>query len=608
MRHKPRTARERRPGLFLFSNILETTDSSPGRLPPMETVEMASVDLSLSGLASGFDWKSVVEQLTQLERTPQTRLRAEQDATNLRASAYKSIQTQVSNLRARSEALKSTDLFNARAANTSDSAVATATAGPGAAVGSYVLNVTKLSKAAAQQGSVNVGSALSAGDDVSGLVLKDAGFSTAVSAGNITVNGRSVAIAETDTLQDVFDKISTATFGEVTGSYSSDNDQITLNSTGPLILGSGTDTSNFLQVAKLYNTVSGNGPVTSATKLGSVRQNTALDSANFATPLTGGSAGKFKVNGVEISFDTAADKVSDVLKRINDSGAGVMAGYDVVNDRFILTNKKGGDVGMALEDVSGNFLAATGLASGTLARGQDMAYTINDGPSLTARGNTITEESSGIPGLTVNVVKAGTATIGVSSDSARIKSAINDFIAEYNSTQTLIDSRTASTIDSSGKVSSSVLAGDSDAGDIAGRLRRLSYGDVEGLSGTLNRLEKLGITTNGQDNKISLSDPGKLDAALATNLSDVRDFFTNSTTGLATKLVKYMDTMVGDDGVLIQKQKLFTDQSTSVDKQVADQERMVQVRRQQLIDGFVAMETAQSKSNAQLSYLQKNFK
>ncbi len=575
---------------------------------------MASADLSLSGLASGFDWKTVVDQLTQIERTPQARLAADQDTLKLRNSAYQSIQSQMSNLRARITTLSSPDLFNKRASITSDPAVDTATAGTGSAVGSYVVNVTRLSKAAIQQGSSDVGGNLSATSDVSGLVLKNAGFATAISAGTFTVNGKAVTIADGDTLQQVFDKIDAATTGTVTGAYDPVTDRISLNSSGALILGSSTDTSNFLQAAKLYNTPGGTGPVTSATKLGSVRQNTPLVSSNFAspivggTPVTGGTTGSFKINGVEIAYNTAVDKASDVLKRINDSAAGVLASYDVANDRFILANKGGGDVGISLQNVSGNFLAATGLSGGGLVRGQDMEYSINDGPTLRSRGGSITEESSGIPGLVVNVVREGKVTIGVNSDTSAISTAINDFISEYNTTQTLIDSRTASTTDSSGKVSASVLAGDADTTNIASQLRKISYGDVSGLSGVLNRLEKLGISTNGQDNKLTLSDPAKLNAALANSLADVRDFFTNSTSGLATKLQKYMDSVIGDDGSLVKKQKLLTDQSATIDQQIADMERTVQVKHDQLTAGFIAMETAQSFINQQLAYLQKTFK
>ena len=71
-----------------------------------------------------------------------------------------------------------------------------------------------------------------------------------------------------------------------------------------------------------------------------------------------------------------------VIKRINDSQAGVSASYDSANDRFLLTNKATGDLGMALEDVTGNFLAATGLSSGTLTRGNDLLYTVNGGGTI----------------------------------------------------------------------------------------------------------------------------------------------------------------------------------------------------------------------------------
>ncbi len=37
---------------------------------------MAGIDLSVSGLASGFDWKSVVDQLTAVERQPQVKVRS----------------------------------------------------------------------------------------------------------------------------------------------------------------------------------------------------------------------------------------------------------------------------------------------------------------------------------------------------------------------------------------------------------------------------------------------------------------------------------------------------------------------------------------------------
>ena len=52
----------------------------------------------------------------------------------------------------------------------------------------------------------------------------------------------------------------------------------------------------------------------------------------------------------------------------------------------------------------------------------------------------------------------------------------------------------------------------------------------------------------------------------------------------------------------------MADQVTDITKQIADHERMVQSKRDQLIRGFVAMETSQAKVNQQMSFLSARFK
>ena len=288
-------------------------------------------DLGLSGLVSGLDWKTLVDQLADAERTPQTRLRIEQNTLGKQNTAYAAIQTQLEALKTRVAALSDSSLYDTRLTSTSDEKLATATAATGTTLGSYSFNITQLATAAKQVGTAGAGSSLSATNDVSGLVLGDAAFATAISAGTITVNGKQITIATTDTLQTVFDNIQVATGSEVTGSYNAATDTITLSSANPIILGSATDSSNFLQVARLNN--NGTGAVTSTSQLGVIKQSGALSSANFATAiLDGGSGtGEFKINGVSISFATT-DTVTGVIKRINDSAAGVTASYDTVND------------------------------------------------------------------------------------------------------------------------------------------------------------------------------------------------------------------------------------------------------------------------------------
>jgi flagellar hook-associated protein 2 len=563
------------------------------------------LDLGLSGLASGFDWRALVDQLVEVERAPQRRLFTEQQDLETRKTAYNSIATQLSVLQNRVNDLNDGELFDSRLARSSSEEIATALAESGAALGTYAYHIIQLATASVRIGAANIASAVNATSDVSALSVSSAPFSTAISAGTFTVNGRQVTIATADTLQGVFDKINAATGGDITGSYDPATDHITLTSasSAEIVLGSATDTMNFLQAARLSN--NGGSSITSSSALGSVRLSGATTSANLATTINdgGSGAGLFRINGVEIAFNAGVDSISEVLKRINDSTAGVNASYDSVNDRFLLTSKVTGDIGIALEDVAGNFLAATGLSGGSLQRGQDLLYTVNGGGQLSSRSNTISEDTSGIEGLAVTVLATGDTTLTVSSDSAKIKKAITDFIDDYNKAQGLIDTNTASSTDAKGKVTAGTLAGESDAYTISADLRRFVTATFASLTGTIKRLESLGIASNGDDDKLTLSDSAKLDAALSSNLGEVKSLFTNTTDGLALKLVEYLERTVGDDGTLPAKQDNIDQQVSALDDQITEQERLVQINREQLINSFIAMEKAQQIINQQLQFL-----
>ena len=123
------------------------------------------IDLGLSGLASGFDWRSLVDQLADVERASQRRLRVEQSTLDQRKNAYASIATQLGVLQNRVTALKDGSLFEARTATASDATAASATVSAGTPLGSYVFAVTQLATAAARLGTANVGGALSATND-----------------------------------------------------------------------------------------------------------------------------------------------------------------------------------------------------------------------------------------------------------------------------------------------------------------------------------------------------------------------------------------------------------------------------------------------------------
>ncbi|HYG21645.1 MAG TPA: flagellar filament capping protein FliD [Verrucomicrobiae bacterium] len=569
------------------------------------------MDLSLSGLASGFDWKSVVDQLVEVERAPSQRLLRDQNLLNQRNSAYTNVKSQLTALQSRIAALKNPSLFDSRAVKTSDASVASATVSTGAAQGSYIFKITQLATSSRKLGSGNVASPLSPDGDPASVTLSSAGFPVSITAGTFTVNGKQVSVATTDTLESVFTKISSATGGDVTAEYDAAEDKIRLTGSGTIVLGSGTDTSNFLQAARLMN--NNTNTVSSSLALGSVRLGATLNAANFGTAVNdgGAGAGKFKINGVEIGFNASTDTVSGVLNRINNSEAGVTATYDSVNDRFQLVSKATGDIGIALEDVTGNFLAAAGLntdAATNLERGKDLTYTVNGGDELRSRSNTITEASSGIAGLSITALKENASvTVTASTDTAAIKGAIQNFIEAYNKVQSVIDSQTASSTDANGVVTAGVLSGESDIEEIASRLRSSVFAALPDTAGTIKRLADLGIVSNGNDNSLKLEDSAVLDSALSTSLDTVKNLFSSESAGLATKLDGYMTKIIGEKGTLVDHQDRLTKQASDIDKQILDMERLVQANKERMTASFVSMETAQAKINQQLQYLLKNF-
>jgi flagellar hook-associated protein 2 len=231
---------------------------------------------------------------------------------------------------------------------------------------------------------------------------------------------------------------------------------------------------------------------------------------------------------------------------------------------------------------------------------------VNGGGQLTSQSNIITEASSGITGLSVTALDEGaTFDVVVASDTAKIKTAITDFITDYNKAQSVIDTQTASTTDSKGKVTAGLLANERDPFDIASGLRSRAFGQLTGLTGVFDSLADLGISTSGDNNSLTLSDETALDDALANNLTSVSELFTNSTNGLAVQLGTFLENTVGDEGSLVEKQSTLTSQSGAIDVDIENLERVVQQNRQRMIDSFIAMETIQQRANQQLQFLQK---
>lgn len=561
--------------------------------------------LSVAGLASGTNWTTTVEELANAERAPETQWNNERTALQTQNSAYTTIDGDLTTLQTDVETLQDSSLYQSTTASSSDPSVATATSEAGATLGSFTFDISQLATASQFNGTSNINQNLVPDGNPADVTVASAAFATPVTPGTFTVNGDQVTVGATDTLQDVFNNIATATNNAVTASYDASTDKITLTSSSPVVLGSETDTSNFLQSAGLYNSSTSSDTITSNTALGSVQLNANMADSGLSTAITdgGGGNGAFTINGVTINYDSSNESISDVLSSINGSAAGVTASYDNLNNRFVLTNNTTGAVGISMQDVTGNFLQATGLAGGSLQEGDNLLYTVNGSSTqLVSQSNTISPASSGINGLTVSPLQLGTTTVSVSSDTSKISAAINQFITDYNTAESYISTQQAVTTASDGTTTPGALTGDLTANGIASDLRTIVNQPVPGLSGAMSMLSDLGIQTNGQNNTISLSDPDTLNSALTSNLSQVQSFF-SGTAGWGTQVNTWLTSTIGNNGTVPDQQATLTQEGTNITTQISNLETKITSDSAQWTSEFEAMEVAESQTSQEMTYL-----
>lgn len=567
-----------------------------------------AVDLSFSGLASNFDWKTFVNNIMATEAAPINTIRATQVTNNQQVSALGTLQSSLTTLQGAATSLLAPDLFAGRSVSSATAnSTWSAQAGIGTAKGSYQVAVTQLATAAAIQGATDRGSILSATDDVSGLTVATLPTASAVGAGTFTVNGQQVTVALTDSLSQVFAAINTATGGVVTATYDHTTDQVRLSSASEIILGAANDTSNFLTALKLAN--NGTGSIASSGALGVLNPAVTLANARLKTAITavdGSGNGTFTINGVSIAYNVNTDALGAILTRINQSTAGVTATYDAESDRVTLTNARTGDMGITVGESPGGLLGALGLTGGTgatLVRGANAQFSVNGGATRFSTTNTLTAAALGVPGLSVTVNSKDTQTMTVAAGTAAMSTAINNFLQGYNEFQANLDSLTSIT-SANGKVTAAVLAGNREVQDWGSSLRAMVFAAVPGLNGAVKRLSDLGIDFTPGTNQLNVVDPAKLNTALANTPDDVAAFFQTASTGLSSQFSAFTAKLLTAD---TNQQQTITQTNKDLDTQIATIQRRLDQQKAQLTASFVAMEVAQSKIQSQQQALNSAF-
>lgn len=587
--------------------------------------------ISFGGLASGLDTNSIVQQLLAVESRPITLLTDQKTTLQNRASAFKDLNTRLSALEnAAFELTKISNIITPKA-STSDSDKLGATANANAVTGSYQVEVLRLAtttklRTGTGAGQGNTLGGIADATDFSGESLSQLNsnhrLSDELQQGTFFVNGQQVLVTGSDTLSSILANISTATGGSVSGSLVSDPAKgglvVQLTSASPISVANGT--SNVLSLLKLDTASYSGGALTSSDAVNSAHAELKLDGSGGATNLAGTvSSGTLSINGVQIDYNVATDSLNDVIKRINDSQAGVRATFVNTNGGQVsLINKSSGALAIAISD-TGSLAAALGLqASDAQSLGQSAQLRI-DGGAIQSFNKNAGITAAGLDGVLLDLRDPNPGnpyTVTVDGSAATATDKLKAFVDQFNNVTSTIDQLTAYNADTKAK---GILQSDASITGLRSHLLDLVFGRIGGLHGSnaQGSLAELGISTGaigsnpGTTIQLQL-DSGKLASALEKDPTRVAQLLgaTNTTTGEAgvmTRLKSYVDGLSNSTGVFKQRSDVIKSQIDGLDNRIDTLTKRLTTKQKLLEAQFTNLETILSKLQAQQSSLANLF-
>jgi flagellar hook-associated protein 2 len=285
---------------------------------------------------------------------------------------------------------------------------------------------------------------------------------------------------------------------------------------------------------------------------------------------------RLTVNGTstDISFDIAAGQsnstvLANMAAAINAStAAGVTA--SVVSDtsgtsRLVFTSKQTGSAqAVSMSDQTGTVLNSIGLSASVIAERTaststtagflyssttllDSKFKVN-GIDITRGSNTVTDVLSGVT-LELKGVQLPTdapVALKISTDKAKVKTTIEEFIKKYNEALEYLSTKTSVDPD---KKTREILASDQVFKGLRVNMRSLMSSAVSTVqTGNPTLLSEVGIKV-ASNGTLSISDTAAFENALASDVRKVSDLF-NSSNGLASRLNTLLEQFTSTGGQL----------------------------------------------------------
>jgi flagellar hook-associated protein 2 len=438
--------------------------------------------IGFSGISTGADWNSIINQLLAIERRPLDSLEVREYEINQQISDYGQLKSAIDTFQSTVEDLTDSTGLAMFSTSTTDESVVTVSADETAAVSSYDIVVNSLAS----------------GDKLASSAYADTGTAVGTGTLSITVDGSTLDLtvdASNNTLAGLRDAINS-------------------------------DADNPGVVATILN-----------------------ESGGSRLILTSSETGAANAISVSYSDDDGNDTDENGLSRLFYIGAG-------------------GD----------------GLAE-QIETAQDASLTI-DGFSVTSASNSVT---GAITGVTLELVAAGSASVGITRDNSGIEEKIQGLVDAYNTLMEEFDAMEESSLENDSS------------------LRRMKQGFVDILSqsatvdGADAYLFEIGVTRD-KEGVLSL-DSSDLADALANDFDRVSQILTEETTGFANRFYNYTDLLLDIDGVIDAKDDSLNGQLDTVQTQIERQELHMESYEKLLISQFTALDQTLAILQSTSSYL-----
>lgn len=250
--------------------------------------------------------------------------------------------------------------------------------------------------------------------------------------------------------------------------------------------------------------------------------NTTIGSDKVTGPI--GISGSFKlsIGDSEATIEVSeTDTIQSIRNKINNT-TDFNANASIIDGRLILTAEEGGDASFNFEDTDGilnkiGLVNDSGSAKNVLQKGQNAIFTVN-GVEVEHNSNTVKDV---IDGVELELQDIGTVTIKTEEDVDALYTALEDFIKEYNTTFSLIDTELTK--------EGGFLRGDSSLSMLKSNMRSAL---TSAQNGTFKFLSEIGIefkSNLGKNAKLEIADKDALKNALRTNKKDVLKLFVDDT-------------------------------------------------------------------------------